>query len=671
MSMRKLSIILFLILLVGTASATPPLMIDYQGSVTIDGNDAPTGTEIVAKINWNERGSIITTIPGHYGATGNDIDDRNLAISATEEDLRLTNPEITFWVDSKIADQRIPLTADMQGRSFSLDLTVMGGMGPEKPAGSGEGDFGIEGVSTEDAGGKQVITIKKGGDQTLNFDLDGNTITMTDTGSGWSRLTVETEGTPSGSANGVTGVVAGVTAESSPISGDVGGAPVTASFVADMSGMPDTDSGITSTITRTPDSASGSAFQIGVKNAGKQINEIAYTLNIIKSGIANAGDGGLITSATIRMAVSPSWVQAHGGKDKIIIYRRADGADVATPLETRFMNLDADGNYVFEADSPEGLSVFALIAETTKSSPGSGGGSGGSYSSPVIQPTATPVVVENQTVTTSTSGISIMGATLGLDAEGKTVISIDRAISRASAQELSLDGRNILIKTEGFIITVKTDGITDSENIVSGVVVGVRISSESFSSNPSGLGNVAVSYETELASVPGDNAELATTLASEIPGSVSDAFAGLAGEDGEKVGDVAYVLSVRETAIPETSNATIMMSLPDAWVESHGGSKNIRILRMADDGTAEILPTTSTGNDEDGNTLFSAESADGLCYFGIASMKAARTGEVPTPTGGSETTPDEGGIPGIALIGVLLLIVAMGGVYFYTKGRKD
>ncbi len=223
---------------------------------------------------------------------------------------------------------------------------------------------------------------------TANVTTDGNRIVMQDVGSGWEEIVIETGDEPAVGETTVTGTVTGVTARSSPVTANVDATVGTAAaqIALDMSEMPPSDARLTTTIAREPDPAAQSAFLLTAQQSGSGITDIAYVMNVQKSNIANAGDGGVITAATIRMAVSPAWVTAVGGVEKVVIMRRADDG-TTTALATTLIGTDDAGNYVFEAASPSGLSIFALIGTSTVSpvtpaptTPPSSGGSGSSSS---------------------------------------------------------------------------------------------------------------------------------------------------------------------------------------------------------------------------------------------------------------------------------------------------
>ena len=61
------------------------------------------------------------------------------------------------------------------------------------------------------------------------------------------------------------------------------------------------------------------------------------------------------------MTASPEWVEANGGVDSIYIVRLGDDGKQQV-LKTRFIGYDEKGNMIFEAESPDGLSVFGLVS---------------------------------------------------------------------------------------------------------------------------------------------------------------------------------------------------------------------------------------------------------------------------------------------------------------------
>jgi hypothetical protein len=201
-----------------------------------------------------------------------------------------------------------------------------------------------------------------GNAQTLSLDLSkakrvkvaGDTITVEQNGL---TYVIKTSGI---SRNGdiVTGTVTDVTVKCTPMTGTfdkVGGAA--ANFVAHFSSFP-AGAHLSATLDEKPAEGVVSAYRFALRSGGLDVGDVAYTLTVKKTGIEATGP------ATITMAVDPAWVTAHGGVNEMRIVRQADDGTTEV-LETVFKGYNADKQYVFEAQSPNGLSVIGLVAVTT------------------------------------------------------------------------------------------------------------------------------------------------------------------------------------------------------------------------------------------------------------------------------------------------------------------
>jgi len=110
-------VIIAAIMLIGTVAAAPVLPCEFYGSVYLNGNPAPTGTVIVAKVNGEPRGELTTTVDGLYGGPGNF--DPRLIVSSTEEEVNAGNITIQFFVGGVQAFQTVSFRS---GNSEKLDL---------------------------------------------------------------------------------------------------------------------------------------------------------------------------------------------------------------------------------------------------------------------------------------------------------------------------------------------------------------------------------------------------------------------------------------------------------------------------------------------------------------------------------------------------------------------
>lgn len=105
------------IISIGVVAAAPVLPGEFYGSVYLNGNPAPAGTVVIAKINGEQRGIFTTTNEGLYG--GPDNFDPRLIVSSTEEEITAGNVTITFFVGGVQAFQTVPFKS---GNSERLDL---------------------------------------------------------------------------------------------------------------------------------------------------------------------------------------------------------------------------------------------------------------------------------------------------------------------------------------------------------------------------------------------------------------------------------------------------------------------------------------------------------------------------------------------------------------------
>ena len=189
-------------------------------------------------------------------------------------------------------------------------------------------------------------------------------------------ITIETGGLTNG-----TGTVTGVSlASSTPVNATVGTGNVSVSFTAEMNNY-NPALGITTSIYEQPSSEAREAFILAAQeDEGSEITGIAYAVYFIKTNLT--GDD-KIRDATLRLTVSEDWVDAHGGIDKIRIFRRGDDGSRQV-LPTTYEGME-NGMMVFTAVSPEGFSAFALGAVTgpapAPAPSRSSGGGGGSQAS--------------------------------------------------------------------------------------------------------------------------------------------------------------------------------------------------------------------------------------------------------------------------------------------------
>ncbi|MDD5144041.1 PKD domain-containing protein [Methanoregula sp.] len=227
--------------------------------------------------------------------------------------------------------------------------------------------FIVHDVKATIVGGVQNVSIN----MTANVTQSGNIVTITNTSS-WSSMAITLAGTPEPGAGIVNGTVGSVRAVTEPVTVTEPIASVgspTVQIALNMSAMPGEDAAITQTITKDPDPAAQTSFTLFVEEKGKEINDIAYTLNIQKAELANAGDGGanaIIESATLTMTVSEVWVNEHGDVSELAVLRKAE--DGTTEILIPEVTGPDAGIFTLTVISPNGLSVFSVASISTTSS---------------------------------------------------------------------------------------------------------------------------------------------------------------------------------------------------------------------------------------------------------------------------------------------------------------
>ncbi|MFA7303032.1 MAG: PKD domain-containing protein, partial [Methanoregula sp.] len=196
-----------------------------------------------------------------------------------------------------------------------------------------------------------------------------------------------------------------------------------------------------------------------------------------------------------------------------------------------------------------------------------------------------------------------------------------------------------------------------------------------------GLEGIRAAWSADIARQPDANATIITSIIQKPGVAVQNAYRTALQATNLDIAQIAYVMQVTKNGVPTIGAATISMDLPLNWINNYGGIDAIRIVRMGDDGTNEVLTTTFSNYDRDTGYLnFKAPSPKGLSTFGLVAVKAYIPGAVTpattpvvTPTG--EVTPVQpatGGLTPITIIGaVVIILVLVGiGIYFFTRKHE-
>ena len=208
---------------------------------------------------------------------------------------------------------------------------------------------------TENPNGTRTVSVNT---SAANVAVGGNEIVIREE---TYNVTIMTEGSPEVNDGIVNGTVAGIRIDTVPVVTDLGEAgTISAAVGANLTGIP-SGAGLDVTISDNVSAGARSAFELAASQDGLTVDAVAYVMNIDRTNLDNGAD---IADATIRMSVSSTWVAAHGGNTSIQIIRWAEDGTKEV-LETRSIGFDGDVE-IFEAFSPNGLSLFGLATTTAQ-----------------------------------------------------------------------------------------------------------------------------------------------------------------------------------------------------------------------------------------------------------------------------------------------------------------
>lgn len=167
-------------------------------------------------------------------------------------------------------------------------------------------------------------------------------------------LTITTSTTPEEENGVISGTASSVELATDPVPASIGIGTVSFSLDTALASVPD-NAVITTTVTETIDPGVLNAYQRAAANAGRQVQDVAYSVEVGKTGLTSAGP------ATVTLTVPPDWVMSRGGTRSIAIAHLADDG-TADLLAAEYSGLDKTGAIIFTATSPKGLSSFSLVS---------------------------------------------------------------------------------------------------------------------------------------------------------------------------------------------------------------------------------------------------------------------------------------------------------------------
>jgi len=492
--------------------------------------------------------------------------------------------------------------------------------------------------------------------------VSGNTVTLQNPASGWNQVQYTGSGVSSQDGNITLGHIQSVSMQSAPVTASLGGSVGTVSTQVQI-GLTQLvpDVSLQQSIIQGATASASSAFQLAAANSNLNVQAVAYTVEFHNAAPLDA----CMNSACVRINLSldDAWVaaNANGNVNNVRVLRFGDDGRKEA-LSTTFLCRQGTTDY-FEAISPHGLSLFGVAAVAPAASSGggtssSGGGQsssgtgGSSWISPFAAPApqAPPVAQQApqqmgppENAATTTQSLTFAGLEAATGPSGIQTFTFNTTLAAQSGVSATLRNTSLLLGQPGLAMIIVTDGNPSVGNgVISGTVRSVSIITAPAPATLS-FGNVSVAVNGSLTSIP-QNAAITTTI-SEVEGSdVTGALTGAAENNNRQLNAIAFVATITGTNFTATGPAAVSMGVSPGWVGSHGGIPAISIGRIGDDQSAELLDTSSLGNDSQGLLVFEGSSSRGLSLFGLIS-----TGPAVTP--GQQPSTGLPSVPGSGISG--------------------
>ncbi|MDK2974387.1 MAG: hypothetical protein PWP08_758 [Methanofollis sp.] len=262
------------------------------------------------------------------------------------------------------------------------------------------------------------------------------------------------------------------------------------------------------------------------------------------------------------------------------------------------------------------------------------------------------------------------------------VFTLDTQMATDAGEDIRYDGNVVVITCGAFELSIHLEDLTNENGIISGVIERVTVEAAPLQREVEGVGSVSSSFLAELKAVP-DDASIGVTLSGNLSEDLRNALALCALDRSHSVSAIAYVMQVDTGTLTDGADigtATVVMTVPPGWVETHGGTDAMVILHQRMDGTVEALDTRFAGYEKSENMRFEADSPGGLSIFALAAFQEESVFEdTPSPvqrapadeTGSHAASPSSDMGSWIFYAVCLLLIAGGAGMVYRYMRRKE
>ncbi|MFZ0005782.1 MAG: hypothetical protein WAK45_07865 [Methanoregula sp.] len=204
-------------------------------------------------------------------------------------------------------------------------------------------------------------------------------------------------------------------------------------------------------------------------------------------------------------------------------------------------------------------------------------------------------------------------------------ITIDVKTTQLSGEKISQQNNAIVLEKGPIAMTLSINSAPTMNN----GQISAKISSISMQSFPVTAsfvkeGTVSASFHSEMNNMPPDDAVIGFSLAEQPDSPTKTIIENTVNENGYRLDAVAYTAQVKKTDLEDQKyigQSVVTMSIEPSWVLNHGGIPDVKIFRLADDGTSQLLDTKFSGLDHSLNMVYTGESPRGLSMFALVSVE--------------------------------------------------
>src|SRR5271157_2325401 len=264
--------------------------------------------------------------------------------------------------------------------------------------------------------------------------------------------------------------------------------------------------------------------------------------------------------------------------------------------------------------------------------------------------------------------VGVQGSTVS-SAGNSNRITINVQKAQFSGEKISQQNNAISLEKGPVAITITTQ----SAPVVNNGQISAGIASISMQSSPvtaqfAGKGMVSAAFHSEMNNMPPGDAAIGFSLAEQPDTHTMTIMENTVNEKGYRLDAVAYTAQVEKTDLEDKSyigQSVVTMDIAPSWVLNHGGISGVKIFRLADDGSSQLLDTKFSGLDTSFNMVFTGESPGGLSMFALVSVAPQKVTVAPTTSSVISITPLTPSETSVILIPPLVLFIA-----FVTLRRK-